>query len=155
MPQKKIKKAPFVVPCVLLTLTLVLGVYLFSVFGRAIDYLTNAADISLSQIECITLRYQNQDGTSQVKKITEQDDIKDIYSLLSKTKVSKRVSFGLDSYDDASSISVKLKNGEVVAISGSNRFDKQNSGPLSAFFVCYYDVVNLDEFRETVSNYTA
>lgn len=155
MPQKKIKKTPFVLLSVLVMAVLVAALSVWSIFGHAMRTLTDAADISLSQIECVTLRYQGENGTSQVKKITEQSDIEEIYSLLSSTRVTKRVSFGLDAYTDKNSISVKLKSGDVVSIGSSNRFDSQNSGPLSAFFVCYYDVVNIDEFRETVSHYAA
>ncbi len=155
MPQKKVKKAPFVLLSVLVLVAVVSAVSIWSVFGSGVRSLTEAADISLSQIEYITLRYEKENGTSQVKKITEQSDIEDIYSLLSSTRVTKRVSFGLDAYTDNSSISVKLKSGEVVAISSSNRFEKQNSGPLSAFFVCYYDVVSPAELEETVSHYAA
>ncbi len=155
MPQKKVKKAPFVLLSVLVMAVLVAALSLWSVFGHAMRSLTDAADISLSQIEYITLRYQGENGTSQVKKITEAGEIESIYAQLSNTKVSKRVSFGLDAYNSKNSISVKLKSGEVVALSSSNRFEGQNSGPLSAFFVCYYDVVSPAEFEETVSHYAA
>ncbi len=155
MPQKKVKKAPFVLLSILVMVSVVSIVSIWSVFGSGVRSLTAAADISLSQIEYVTLRYQGENGTSQVKKITEAGEIESIYTLLSSTKVSKRVSFGLDQKSDHNSISVKLKSGEVVAISSSNRFEGQNRGPLSAFFVCYYDVVNIDEFKETVSHYAA
>jgi hypothetical protein len=155
MPQKKVKKAPFVLLSILVLVAVVSVVSIWSVFGHAMRSLTDAADISLSQIEYITLRYQGENGASQVKKITEAGEIESIYSLLSSTKVSKRVSFGLDQKSDHNSISVKLKSGEVVAISSSNRFEGQNRGPLSAFFVCYYDVVSPAEFEETVSHYAA
>lgn len=156
MPKKRICKTPFIVSGILAVLLSVSLFTLWSFFGNVEKSLTAAADISLSQIEYITVRYQGPSGASQVKKITEADAISRIYDSLSRTRVKKRVRFGSGQSSAKNSIYLKLKSSETVCISDTgNKFKTQNSGPLSAFFVCYYDVENVLEFSKVLSTFTA
>jgi len=157
MPQKRTRKTPFVLAGILGLTVIVSVLSLWTVFGNVADSLAAAADISLSQIEYITVRVENDGGVSQVKKITAPEEISRIYNSLSHISVKKRVSFGTEAMPSDNSISLKLKdkNGIIRICDSGNRFAAQNSGPLSAFFVCYYDVADPNEFSQTVSNFAA
>lgn len=157
MPQKKIRKSPIILLASLSLVLLVCACFVWTVFGSAAASLAAAADVSLSQIEYITVRYEDENGNSQVKKITSEEEIERLYASLSNMHVKKRVRFGLEASQAHSSISLKLKDksGTVRISDSSNHFAAQNKGLLSAFFICYYDVENPKEFLDTVSDFAA
>ncbi len=157
MPQKRIRKTPIVL-AVIGSLVLILSVSIvWSIFGNAASTLISAADLSLTEIEYATVRVRDEKGSLKLKKISSEQELLNLYDSLSHVEVEKRVSFGTSASAASGSISVKLKGerGLVRLSSSGNCFSAQNSGLLSPFFVCYYDVTDGQEFSELINSLTA
>ena len=155
MPQKRIRKTPIILSCLLCATVLLGALCVWSVFKNSSCSLLSAADISLSQIEYASIRVKDENGALQLKKICSESEISRLYNCLSQVSAHKRVSFGTDAESSPCSISLKLKGKSgLVRLSGSgNCFEKQNSSLLSPFFVCYYDVTDGNKFSELINSF--
>ncbi|MEE1280098.1 MAG: hypothetical protein UHH95_04620 [Oscillospiraceae bacterium] len=155
MPQKRIRKTPIILAAMLVAVLALSALLFWSVYGNTAPSLLSAADISPSQIEFATVRVRDENGALRLKKISSENEISRLCDSLSQVDVEKRLSFGTDAESSFSSISLKLKGKSgLVRLSGSgNCFKRQNSGLLSPFFVCYYDVTDGNKFSELINSF--